>query len=509
MQGLRGMAGSSIVVTTFWKDFCVWQSTLLPPHGEVPNPMAAVSGMTLKQILDEHKRLPLAQALPIFDEILQTMALAGQEAVLRHHLQPRAIVIGHDRRVTVMGFESDGVLARGSRAVDPSPATSAYLSPEMILGQAVDLRSHIFSLGAILYETLTGEPPFPAESAAALRTQILDLEPVPPRVLNINIPDSLDNLIRKALAKNPTERYQNPSEMLTALRTVSHSLQGTPEDSRRSPPANVTEWSEADFSADFKDREPANLPPPSPPMATVAGMQSPARVRTATPPRTDPASGRAWSAGRTLSCLAVLLGLLVGAGLVGWQMLAVPVEQTASLSDAPPATLAEHGRDGAAESELTSAVAALIDQAKSLWKSDPETARKLLQQASALAPDHFEAAFQLARFLTFRKEFPAAIQHYRTALRMNDQAPDIYFNLGYIFLSQGDLDQAIENYQTCLALSPPYRDEVLTNLAVCHWQKNNPPQARLLLEEALALNPNNELAHGYRKILNGAVGPEK
>jgi Tfp pilus assembly protein PilF len=210
-----------------------------------------------------------------------------------------------------------------------------------------------------------------------------------------------------------------------------------------------------------------------------------------------------------LSCLAVLLGLLVGAGLAGWQMLAVPVEQAASQSDAPPATLVENGRGGAAESELASAVAALIDQAKSLWESDPETARKLLEQATALDPNHFEAAFQLARFLTFRKEFPAAILQYRTALRMNDQAPDIYFNLGYIFLSQGDLDQAIENYQTCLALSPPYQDEVLTNLAVCHWQKDNPPQARLLLEQALALNPNNELAHSYRKILNGAVGPEK
>lgn len=503
------MAGSSIVVTTFWKDFCVQQSALLPPHSEVPNPMAAVTGRTLRQLLDEHKRLPLAQALPIFDEILQAMTLAGQDAVLRHHLQPPAIVIGHDRRVTVMGYGSDGVLAHGSPAVDLNPATSAYLSPELISGQAVDLRSHIFSLGAVLYETLTGEPPFPAEGAAALRRQILEVEPVPPRVLNINIPDSLDNLVRKALAKNPAERYQNPTEMLTALRTVSHALQGTPEDSRRSPPANVTERSEADYSADFKDREPACLPRPSPPMATVAGIQSTVTARTATSPWTEPASGRAWSTGKTLSCLAVLLGLLVGAGLAGWQMLAVPVEQATSQSDDPPATLVENGRGGAAESELASAVAALIDQAKSLWESDPETAQKLLEQAAALDPNHFEAAFQLARFLTFRKEFPAAIQQYRTALRMNDQAPDIYFNLGYIFLSQGDLDQAIENYQTCLALSPPYRDEVLTNLAVCHWQKNNPPQARLLLEQALALNPNNELAQSYRKILNSAVGPEK
>jgi len=471
--------------------------------------MEAVSGRTLRQVLDEHKRLPLAQALSIFDEILQAMALAGQEAVLRHHLQPPTIFIGHDRRVTVMGDGSDGDLARGSSAVDTNPATSAYLSPELISGQAVDLRSHIFSLGAVLYETLTGEPPFPAEGAAALRRQILEVEPVPPRVLNINIPDSLDNLVRKALAKNPAERYQNPTEMLTALRTVSHSLQGAPEDSQPSPPADVTERSEADYSADFEDREPGGRPRPSPPMATVAGIQSPARARTATLSRTEPASGRAWSAGKTLSCFAVLLGLLVGAGLVGWQMLAVPIEQASSQSDAPPATLAENGRDGAVESELGRAVTALIDQAKSLWQSDPGAAQKLLEQAAALDPNHFEAAFQLARVLTFRKEFPAAIQQYRTALRMNDQAPDIYFNLGYIFLSEGDLDQAIENYQTCLALSPPYRDEVLTNLAVCHWQKNNPPQARLLLEQALFLNPSNELAHSYRKILNSAVGPEK
>ena len=112
----------------------------------------------------------------------------------------------------------------------------------------------------------------------------------------------------------------------------------------------------------------------------------------------------------------------------------------------------------------------------------PLTAQNLLEQAVALDPTNFEATFQLARFLTFRKDFPAAILQYQNALRINNQVPEVFFNLGFIYLSQGAFDQAIENYEACRALSPPYLDEVLTNLAICHWKKNNPTQAKAASE---------------------------
>jgi len=106
---------------------------------------------------------------------------------------------------------------------------------------------------------------------------------------------------------------------------------------------------------------------------------------------------------------------------------------------------------------------------------------------------------QLARLLTIRKQFPAAIRQYQNALRLNKQAAEIYFNLGYIYLSLGNYDSAIKYYESCLNLTPPYQDEALTNLGVTYLKKNDPAQAKDFLQQALELNPNNDLARNYLK----------
>ncbi|HBZ56637.1 MAG TPA: hypothetical protein DEO88_14630, partial [Syntrophobacteraceae bacterium] len=146
-------------------------------------------------------------------------------------------------------------------------------------------------------------------------------------------------------------------------------------------------------------------------------------------------------------------------------------------------------------------VESLLAQAKEQWDSDPAKAQKLLEQALSLDPNHFDAVMQLGRLLTVRKDLPAAIRQYQEALRINSQSAEVYFNLGYLYLIQGDYGSAIKHYEACLRLSPPYQDEVLTNLGVVYLKKNDLAQAQLFLKRALDLNSKNDLARNYLKAV--------
>jgi len=142
-------------------------------------------------------------------------------------------------------------------------------------------------------------------------------------------------------------------------------------------------------------------------------------------------------------------------------------------------------------------VNSLITEAQNLWQINPGGAQRALEEAAGLDPNNFEAAYQLARFLTQKKDFPAALQLYQKALYLNNQIPEVYFNLGYIYLSQGDYQSAMASYQSCRVLNPPFQDEVLTNMGIIELKRNNTTEARLLFQQALDFNPKNGLARNY------------
>jgi Tfp pilus assembly protein PilF len=126
-----------------------------------------------------------------------------------------------------------------------------------------------------------------------------------------------------------------------------------------------------------------------------------------------------------------------------------------------------------------------------------------LEQAAALDPTNYEAPYQMGRLLTFKKDHSGAVLQYQKAINLNSKIPEIHFNLGYIYMSQGNYDQAIKSFDSCRDLSPPFQDEVLTNLGISYLKKNNPGQAQLYFREALKINPNNSLARSYLKNLGG------
>lgn len=460
-----------------------------------------VSGRTLSQILSEQQILGVKEALDLLEQVLQVLAAAGEEGIVHRDLKPSNIMIEDEGRVKVMDFGIAGLPFFSSTIGGMFPGTSPYMSPEQISGQAVDIRSDIFSAGTVLYEALTGERPFTAADTAALSCKIREVDPIPARVLNIHVPEAVDELLKKALAKDPADRFQTPTAMLKALRVV---LQAQAE-------AGAGENGTEEMGV-FR-REGGNIHPRARTTEGFGTMTGQGNDQGALEHRVTQSfpgergeTAAPWLRFGRIGALMVLPALLAGGGMILWRLHAKPVVQTSPVAGEAAVVLAGSPQQHPASDRLVSTVDVLVEKAKSLWESEPAMTQKLLEEACAADPNHFDAAFQLARFLTFRKEFPAALQQYQKALRINDQVPDVFFNLGYIYLSQGAIDQAIENYRACQALSPAYLDEVLTNLAVCYWKKNDPAQARALLKQALELNPKNEPARNFLNTLEKPLG---
>ncbi len=151
----------------------------------------------------------------------------------------------------------------------------------------------------------------------------------------------------------------------------------------------------------------------------------------------------------------------------------------------------------------------LIALAKTQFEKDSAKARRFLHQAIDAEPENYEGYFQLGRLLTFAGDFRRAIPQFRKALSLNDRRADIHFDLGYLYLRLGEYGRARDSYQKCLACSPPYIDEVLTNLGVVELKTGNRTKAGKLFLEALGINPGNKLAAKYLRWLNAQTRQAK
>ena len=129
-------------------------------------------------------------------------------------------MITDDNRVKVMDFGIAKLPSLSMTVTGMVLGTPYYMSPEQISGRKVDIRSDIFSLGAVFYEILTGEKAFEAESTATLTYKIVQVDPIPPNVVNVHIPQAIARIVARALVKDPGQRYQKPTDMLRDLRAL-------------------------------------------------------------------------------------------------------------------------------------------------------------------------------------------------------------------------------------------------------------------------------------------------
>ena len=175
-------------------------------------------------------RLPVERALQIAIDVCRALEHAHSCGVIHRDLKPANVWLADDGRARLGDFGLAATDRRSRAAIEGMlVGTVAYLPPEQALGRPADQRSDLYSLGALLYELLSGQPPFPGDDAVAIITQHLDAPPVPPSRHVGGVPASLDGAVLRLLAKNPDERPQSAAAARRELERIATGAEETDE----------------------------------------------------------------------------------------------------------------------------------------------------------------------------------------------------------------------------------------------------------------------------------------
>ncbi|HVO24181.1 MAG TPA: protein kinase, partial [Candidatus Margulisiibacteriota bacterium] len=167
------------------------------------------------------RRLDVATALRIAGEVAQALSFAHQRGVIHRDIKPGNVWLTRDRRAKLGDFGLAVAVDRTRlTAAGLMVGTVAYMPPEQALGGEITAGSDLYSLGAMLYEMLTGRPPFPGDDTVSVISQHLNTPPLPPTMLNPDVPQAVETLVLRLLAKSPDERPAAADEVIRALEAL-------------------------------------------------------------------------------------------------------------------------------------------------------------------------------------------------------------------------------------------------------------------------------------------------
>ena len=187
--------------------------------------MEYIEGVELRTLIGEGRQLAVAQALSIAAQVAGGLAYAHERGVVHRDIKPANIMVVANGPVKITDFG----IARMRASADLTQTgvmlgSPKYMSPEQVIGKRADHRSDLFSLGVILYEMLCGAAPFNGENVTALMYQIVNFAPPAPGAINTGVPEMLDYIIAKMLAKPLEERYPDARELARDLRECERQL---------------------------------------------------------------------------------------------------------------------------------------------------------------------------------------------------------------------------------------------------------------------------------------------
>ena len=261
--------------------------------------MEYLGGRTLKEAVADRQPLPIREAIDYARQILAALRFAHRNGIVHRDIKPHNALMDDDGRLKV----SDFGIARAGAASQMTEAgsiigTAQYLSPEQARGAAVDHRSDLYSLGIVLYELLTGTVPFIGDTPVEIAMKHLSKVPEPPSAKRPEIPRALDQVVLRALAKDPDDRYGSAEEFDAELAQVAEGLPVSAETADAATAvlagAGVTDTAQTAIA-----RAPAPARPHTPPRPSGYYYEPPRRRRPVWP----------W-------ILAALL--LIAAGFAGW-----------------------------------------------------------------------------------------------------------------------------------------------------------------------------------------------
>jgi len=186
--------------------------------------MEYAEGTSLKQLIATRGPLPVPVTLTIGKQLCRALEVAHEQGVIHRDIKPQNMVVEPSGVLKVMDF---GIARLASRTTDPgltkegmSIGTPEYMSPEQLSGKELDARSDLYSAGVVLFECLTRRLPFEAATTYAVIAKQLEGAPPDPRTLNQDVPEALAQVILRAMAKEPADRYQTAAEMHDALAAI-------------------------------------------------------------------------------------------------------------------------------------------------------------------------------------------------------------------------------------------------------------------------------------------------
>jgi serine/threonine protein kinase len=181
--------------------------------------MELVVGKSMQAVFDGGEAFPVPRILRILEQACAALQFAHERNIVHRDIKPANLMLTADDTVKVTDFGTAKILQFGTvQQTTHVMGTPSYMSPEQVKGRPVDGRTDIFSLGVVFYEMLTGEKPFPGQSITTVIYKIVNEEPIPPRQLNPSVHPGLNDIVMRALAKEPEVRYQSCREMLEDLR---------------------------------------------------------------------------------------------------------------------------------------------------------------------------------------------------------------------------------------------------------------------------------------------------
>jgi len=467
--------------------------------------MEYVDGESLASRLRRIGRPEPAATMRVLREMASALDYTHERGVIHRDIKPGNVMIDAQGTAKIMDFGIARIAdTRTNTPTGMVMGTIHYMAPEQIKGEPLDGRCDQFALGAVAYEMLTGGTMFGAQSLATLAYKIVNEEPPPMRSMNANLPEAVDTVIRRALAKQPAQRYATCGEFVKALDAAFAGPAAAPGADRDAPTLTMRLAS-------------GELAAPSAARATGATAVTAATAASAPAAAAPPAEGhtRVWMA------IAAVVVLAVAAGVVVWRPWAAPqpaqpvksseaVSALPSAAEAPPARETETARKTTArpvEADRASAKPAVTKPPSpppqpegpppiASPETDPEPAAPEEENAAGPAVE----AWKQGNGLETQGDHAGAIAAYTKALSIKPRYAAAYTNRGLARFRSGDFAGAVQDYSRAIDILPKLaRIYMLRGNARVRLQQLDPAMSDF--SRAIELNPQLGPAWGARGAL--------
>lgn len=438
--------------------------------------------------------------------------------IIHRDISPQNVFLTYEGDVKIVDF---GIAKAASQStitqVGMIKGKVAYMSPEQAAGKSIDHRSDIFATGILLYELVAGRRMFQGDDTLQILSKVREAEFTPLGTLKGGLPEKLYDIVARALAKEPGDRYQTCADMQADIEECIFRLNLRP--SGRSMAEYLKSLFAAEIEAEGKrmaDTAGAGAASdrvrdttagrssdvPSVPMAPVPEIDT-----GSSPKETSAASpGHAGAAkGGKKGVLSAVAGVAVLALLGGGYYLMGKGKSPASTASTVPAPQAQAPATPRALPQPAPPVSPaapkpadeaspLVARAIGLIESKPAEAKAILLQAIAKDPRNVQAHFQLGHACVKLKEYPKALEAYAKAGEIDPKFTDAFFNMGYVHAVRKEYAQAETMYAKVVDMSPIYVDEALFNLGMVQEKQGKRKESVRNIEKSLSINPGNEPA---------------